>query len=67
MIELNSTMEITKNKTDNSSMIFFTVIKGGLIVKNPNTIENGLDNVAHNASPLRNERGPNKKEHKRDI
>lgn len=48
-------------------MIFVSIIKGSLIAKYPNAVENGLQQEACNPGPLNKDRGPEKEKQKQKV
>ena len=66
-IKKNALLNITRNVPDKSPMVLFSIVKGGLVTKEPNTVQNGLNNVARKSGPFIIRTGPDKKEDKRRI
>lgn len=66
-IKRDLTLKITGNITNNSAMIFSSIMKGRLITESPNAIENGFHDQACKFGPFSGRRGPEKEKYKKEI
>lgn len=61
-IDVNTSLDVTGNVSNESPVILMSIMEGGLISKEPHTVQNSLDDVACKSGSFLIAGGPEEKE-----